>query len=80
MHLDWDALRYLLFLPGAWILKLIWSDHKSIQDLREEMAREYPTRHDVKYEIERCTKEQKEDLKYIRDRVDTLVDRELNRK
>ena len=87
MQLDWDTIKYLLVLPAGWVGKLIWSNHKSVQELREELARNYPTWSDTKREITKCSEQkdkvledQKEDLTYIRDRLDKLVDRELNKK
>lgn len=87
---DHDTLTYLwglLALPVSYIGKLMWSNHRSIQEIREEIARDYPTWKDMHKEIAECSDskdkifdEQKEDLKYIRDRVDKLVDRELNKK
>ena len=87
---DQDTLQYLwglIALPVSYVGKLMWSNHKSIQEIREDIARDYPTWKDMHKELAECSDakdkmldEQRDDLKYIRDRVDKLVDRELNKK
>ena len=85
MQIDWDTVKWVLLVPATWIGKLMWSNHKSIADLRKEIAGNYPTWSDMKEEIRECSddkdkmmKEQKEDLTYIRDKVDKIVDRMLD--
>jgi hypothetical protein len=87
MHLDWDTIKYLLLIPAGWFVRLMWSNHKSIQGIREELAKNYPTWPDLKDELrgisqqqEQQHKDQKEDLHYIRDRVDEINRREIERK
>lgn len=73
-------------LPLIWIGRVIWSNHTSLQKLREEIAKDYPTWSDMHKEIHECSNEKdkqiadhKEDLLYIRGKVDNLVEREMNR-
>ena len=87
MQVDMEWVWGLLALPVTYVSKLIWDNHKSLEDLKQEIARDYPTFHDMKLEIRECSDQkdmmlhdQKEDLKYIRDKVDMLVKRELDRK
>lgn len=87
MQLDWETLQYALALPIGWVLKIIWNNHKSIAELREEIARDYVTSKEVDDRIKDCSdskdaflREQKEDLEYIRDRVDKIVDRMLDKR
>jgi len=87
MNIDWDTVKYLGILPATWLGKLIWSNHKSLHDLRRDIAADYPTWTDMKREVMDCSDakdkvldDQKEDLTYIRSRLDKLVDRELDKK
>lgn len=71
----------------SWFLLFVWNNYKSLQDLRKEIAKDYPTWIDMKTELQDCSDQkdrmidsQKEDLKYIRARVDMLVNRELDKK
>jgi hypothetical protein len=87
MNIDWDTVKYLGILPATWLGKLIWSNHKSLQELREAIAADYPTWTEMKTEIsgvseqkDKMFEEQKEDLTYIRSRLDKLVDRQLDKK
>ena len=86
MQVDMDWVMGLLALPLSYIGKLIWDNHKSLQDLKREIARDYPTFHDMKSEIRECSdqkdkmlQEQKDDLKYIRSKVDSIVNRMLDK-
>ena len=87
MNVDWETLKYLVILPAAWAGKFVWNNHKSIQEIREEIAADYPTWTEMKREIAGCSEQkdkmindQKEDLTYIRDKVDKIVDRMLDNK
>ena len=79
MQLDSDTLQWawgLVVLPVTWAGKLLWNNHKSIQDIKQELAKNYPTFED----LDREAAEQREDLKYIRGKVDMLIQRELDKK
>jgi hypothetical protein len=79
MHLDIDTLKYLLAVPLAWLAKILWSDHKDLQELRQEVAKHYPTRDEVDLKIKTQAADHKEDLVYIRSKVDMLVQREMDK-
>ena len=87
MNIDWDSVKYLIVLPVTVLVKIIWNQQKSIQQIKEDLAKDYPTWSEVHKEIKECSdqkdgmlQDQKEDLTYIRDKVDKIVDRELNKK
>lgn len=77
----------IVSVPVIWVGRLIWSDHKSIQELKNELAKNYPTNTEVSTKITKCSEEkdralheQREDLHYIRDRVDKLIDLQMEDK
>jgi len=78
MQIDSDTLHYLwslLAVPAVWLFKVIWQQQKSLQQLREEIARDYYTKTEVDHEIN----DNKDDLKYIRGKLDKVVDRMLDK-
>ena len=78
MQIDNDSLQWVvgvLLLPITYAGKLLWSNHKSIQQIKEEIAKNYPTFDD----IDKRDDEQKEDIKYIRDKLDKVVERLLDK-
>lgn len=78
MQIDNDTMQWVvgvLLIPITYIGKLLWSHNKSIQQIREEIARDYPTFND----LEKREDDQKEDIKYIRDKLDKVVDRLLDK-
>jgi len=86
MNIDWDSVKYLIILPVTVLAKIMWNQQKSIQQIKEDLARDYPTWPEMNKEIKDCSdqkdgmlKDQKDDLTYIRDKVDKIVDRELDR-
>ena len=82
-----DDIRYLwslLLIPITYLIRLIWTTHTSLHDLREEIAKDYYTSDEVKEEITSCSEakdkaimKQKEDLAYIRTKLDMLIERAM---
>lgn len=89
MQLDGDALTYLwglVAVPAVWVVKALYHNKQSLQELREEIAKDYYTKTEVNLEIKECSQEKdkildtnKEDLRYIRAKVDKLVDRMMDK-
>ena len=90
MSEDVKWLYGIVSIPVIWFIKLMWSNHTSLQELRREIAGEYPTWSELKREIQGCSdqkdhmiKEQNErvekSLNYIITQVDNIRDREIKK-
>ena len=80
----------IILIPVTWFIKLMWSNHTSLQELRREIAADYPTWSEMKREIQGCSDQKDEALKeqnirvekslsYIIKQVDNIRDREINK-
>ena len=76
----------IVVLPATWLVKLIWSNNKSIQEIRLELAKS-PSSRDIEKTkdetidyIDTVISPIKEGHTRIESKLDKLIDRELNRK
>lgn len=89
MDIPNEILKWLWTIPAivaAKVISLVWTNHKSLQEIRLELAENYPT----KRELQRCkedTDKRLEDLveplkqghSRIENKLDRLIQRELDR-
>lgn len=89
MQIDNESLHYLwtlVVVPITWLVRLVWVNHKSLQDIREELAKQYAT----KLDLDRCSDDKdrrlddiieplKEGHKRIENKLDQIIERELKK-
>lgn len=77
MQIDSEVLQWvqgISLLLVTWIGKVVWADHKALNEHKEHVAKTYPTKEEIDHKLE----DHKQDLTYIRDKLDKVVDRMLD--
>ncbi len=79
---DQTTLKWLwmiIILPITWFFRLVWTNHKSLNELKIEMA-QTPTHDDIDRRMDNMVKPMQDAHNRIERKLDKLIDRELNRK
>lgn len=79
MQIDGETIAWItgIFITIiSWLGKMIWNNKTDLQRHTEYVARTYPTRSEIDEKFD----DHKADLKYIRNKIDMLIERELNKK
>jgi len=74
---DFKWLFGFVIAPLTWVFHLIWTNHKEVQHIKAN----HPNWDDLKAEMQECSDQKdnhihelKDDLHYIRKRVDKIID------
>lgn len=72
----------LALIPITWFVRLVWNNHIDLRSIKDT----HPTWEEMHKTIRQCSDEKdkdinalKEDTRYIRDKMDKLIDMHVNR-